>query len=111
MIITINNATDITAEAGSGCGASWVDLEIKSSNGAHDTVCLFFAEPSKAEQFAARFNYAAADEAVKAEVKRINALPYTIPVWPKPAGHTDAFGDQQDYDDERAHGWAFEGQS
>lgn len=107
--INIHDASKLTAESGTGCGAEWVDLEITSGR-ERSTICLFFSEPGKAERFAARFNYAAADEAVKEEVKRIKAECALVP--PRmPAGHTDAFGDQQDYADERAHGWAFEGRS
>lgn len=94
MNISISKVTKITAEAGAGCGAEWVDLEITSGR-ERSTICLFFSEPGKAERFAARFNYAAADEAVKEEVDRIKAECALVP--PRvPAGHTDAFGIQDD---------------
>lgn len=91
ITINIHGASKITAESGTGCGAEWVDLEITSGR-ERSTICLFFSEPGKAERFAARFNYAAAEAGVQAEADRIKALPHTR----RPAGHTDAFAIQDD---------------
>lgn len=54
--------------------------------------------------------FARAIEAVNEEAAKIIAESKAADVKrPRtPAGHTDAFGDQQDYDDEKAHGWAAE---
>lgn len=123
MAINIHSTTKVTAEAGTGCGAEWVDLEVTSGRGERNNICMFFVEKGKAEKFAAAFNYAAAEQSVRDEMDKMRAeraadtTPRLIP-----AGHTDAFADlswlaeidaeyQADYEDEKDHGWAFEGQS
>lgn len=104
MCLSFHNTQKVTAEVRSG--AEWVELTVADCNGTENEVAIFFKPRGLAERFAAAVN------AVNDEVAAIVAQHREMDVKGRiPASHTDAFGDQSDFDDEKAHGWAAEGVS
>ncbi len=105
MSLTYHDTASVTARAETGGRSEWIELTLTSGNGEVNELSVFFREPGKAEKFAAAINLVDAEEAVRAETRKIIA---EIRENPRPASHTDAFADndQQDYLDEKQFGWS-----
>lgn len=118
--LSFHNITTLSAVAKIERRNQYVDLTITPNQGAPTEITIHFDSKAKARRFASAINYAASEfgkhfdiaaagDAVREEAAKIIQSWRDNPPAQRPASHTDAFGDQQDYDDERAHGWALEG--